>query len=522
MKGRGDEGSCAYVFDPDEWEASHETSNQLSEKELDGGCWHCPHPATGDQEYCLFHLPPAEKETSSVTAAFLERIKESGKRPKQFIGARFEQLELEHAILESRDNYPIDLRHARLHGNLDWQYAIVRQPLIFEGALFEGAARFDETTFAGDAFFSGARFEVDRKAYFLEAVFEQAVIFYDVAFPGDTSFFSAQFSGRTDFIKSQFESVNFREAEFDWRVRFNKGTIEHAEFHGATFRNGADFQSAVFPESVGFRYTSFDGPVRFRNPGTVAETCRIDLRWSTITSGTLAQASDRSVVYDLQGATVGDVKPEDPERDDWFDRLHILNTTFNGFDFGTFHDQLVAASWRLHDHGSVSGFNSDSRAYGQLENTYLKAKNGANEIGDTKAAAEFFRKEMLFRRYQYVTQVREGDSVRHQARAAWQWTANGLLDLTSGYGERPSRVIAFSATVIVLFAALFAVAWPTGPYGGGVGYLLLSLESFITLVLGGGVAVEDPLVRLLAEIEGFVGAFLIALFVFTLTRSIHR
>ena len=161
--------------------------------------------------------------------------------------------------------------------------------------------------------------------------------------------------------------------------------------------------------------------------------------------------------------------------------------------------------------------------YGQLENTYLKAKNGANEIGDAKAAAEFFRKEMLFRRYQYVTKFRQGDSLRERAVAAGQWTANALLDITSGYGERPSRVVAFSVGVVLVFAGLFAIVWPTGPYGGGVvGYLLLSLESFVTLVLGGGVTVEEPRVRLLAQVEGFIGAFLIALFVFTLTRSIHR
>lgn len=523
MNARDEEAGCSYVFDPDEWEASHGTSSELNEKELDDGCWHCPHPAAEGHEYCLFHSPPAETDASRVAAAFLEQIATVGNRPKQFIGAGFERLELEHAILESNDNYPIDLRHARIHGELDWRYAIVRQPLNFGGALFEGATRFDETTFAGDAFFSAAVFDTESKAYVLETVFEKAAIFYDVAFPGDTSFFSAQFAGRTDFIENRFESVNFREAEFDWRARFKEATFEHAEFHGSTFRDGADFRSAVLPESLGFRNASFDGPVRFREPETTAETCRVDLRRSHVTAGTLAQASDGSVVYDLQGATVGDVKPEDTERNDWFGYLHILNTTFDGFDFGMFRDQLVAANWRLHDRsGGDSGDDGDSPANGQLENTYLKAKNGANEIGDAQAAAEFFRKEMTFRRYQYVTQMREGESVHQRARAAWQWTANALLDITSGYGERPSRVIVFSAAVIVLFAALFAVAWPVGPYGGGIGYLLLSLESFITLVLGGGVAVNDPFVRLLAEVEGFVGAFLIALFVFTLTRSIHR
>lgn len=59
-------------------------------------------------------------------------------------------------------------------------------------------------------------------------------------------------------------------------------------------------------------------------------------------------------------------------------------------------------------------------------------------------------------------------------------------------------------------------------YGDAIGYLVLSLQSFVTLVLGGAEDVGGPWIRLLARVEGFVGAFLIALFVFTLTRSIHR
>lgn len=521
MAGRDTGRVCTYVFDPDEWYEEHGTSSRLSDLDLDDGCWHCPHPAPDGHEYCLFHQPPGETDPDRVTERFLERIAAPGKRPKQFLGAEFRELELEHAILESADNHPIDLRHARFHGKLDWQYSIVRQPIAFDGAIFEDAARFDETTFLGDAFFSGARFASDSKAYFLEVTFTRAAIFYDVTFPGDTSFFSAEFAGRVDFIQSQFERANFREVQFDARARFKEAAFEHAEFHATTFDEGAEFESARFPERVGFRHATFDDSVRFRNPRTTAPQCRIDLRDSTVPEATLAHSGDGSVVYDLRGATVGDLEPGDGTRENWLGHLDILSTTFDGFDFAAYHDQFVAADWRLHE--TAPELDERPTTYGQLENTYLKAKNGANEIGDAKAAAEFFRKEMLFRRYQYVTKLREADSLRERVVTAGQWSANALLDVTSGYGERPSRVVAFSVVVVLVFAGLFAIVWPTGPYGGGVvGYLLLSLESFVTLVLGGGVTVEEPRVRLLAQIEGFIGAFLIALFVFTLTRSIHR
>lgn len=71
------------------------------------------------------------------------------------------------------------------------------------------------------------------------------------------------------------------------------------------------------------------------------------------------------------------------------------------------------------------------------------------------------------RHAQYATQFRKLGAVRDRAVAAWRW----------------------------------------------LGYLLLSLESFITLVLGGRASVPDPPVRLVAEVEGVMRPFLIVLFV---------
>ena len=252
MTGGGSEEGCTYVFDPDEWHDEHGTSSRLSDLNLDDGRWHCPHPATDEHEYCLFHQPPDETDPDRVTERFLERISAPGKRPKQFLGAEFGEMNLEHAILESADNHPIDLRHAQFHGRLDWEYSIVRQPIAFDGAVFHDAARFDETTFLGDAFFSGARFATDSKAYFLEATFAKAAIFYDVTCPGDTSFFSAEFGGRVDFIQSQFERVNFREVTFERRARFKEAMFEHAEFSATTFHEGAEFEGASFRIRLAF------------------------------------------------------------------------------------------------------------------------------------------------------------------------------------------------------------------------------------------------------------------------------
>ena len=58
-------------------------------------------------------------------------------------------------------------------------------------------------------------------------------------------------------------------------------------------------------------------------------------------------------------------------------------------------------------------------------------------------------------------------------------------------------------------------------YAEPVGYLTFGVEGFVSLVLGLP-TVTGSVLGLLVAIEGFLGGFVIALFVFTLTRSISR
>jgi hypothetical protein len=162
--------------------------------------------------------------------------------------------------------------------------------------------------------------------------------------------------------------------------------------------------------------------------------------------------------------------------------------------------------------------------HGAVESTYLRARRGADAVGDTVAAGEFYMQELKARRKGHRERVRGREG---SGGAVKDYVSNWVLWVTTGYGERPSHVFGSSVVVVAGFAVVFG-SFDTliGPiespvYRGVIGYLLLSFESFIAFVLGGA-AVESRLVRLLANIEGFLGAFLIGLFVFTLTRSIKR
>jgi len=161
------------------------------------------------------------------------------------------------------------------------------------------------------------------------------------------------------------------------------------------------------------------------------------------------------------------------------------------------------------------------------ETTYIMARKGADDVGDTVVAGELFVNELRYRRRRHHQRARSATGAE-KWRARGRFLANALFDAVAVYGEHPRRVFGVSVATVVGMAGLYWLAWLALPefdattYGGPGGAVLLSLESFTSLVLGGGGGVEAYPVRVLAGVESFLGAFLIALFVFALTRSLKR
>lgn len=163
-----------------------------------------------------------------------------------------------------------------------------------------------------------------------------------------------------------------------------------------------------------------------------------------------------------------------------------------------------------------------------VETTYLRAKASADNVGDSLAAARFFEHERRSRRPYYVAQIFGADSHRRQLSGVYSWLSNTLLDWTTGFGERPQRVVGWSLITVLSFSAVYwqfyEMTGATLPaaFRHPLTYLILSMESFITLVHNGSIEITSPALLFITQLEGFIGAFFIGLFVFTLTRSIHR
>lgn len=568
----------------------------------------CPHDVYGDGTYCVFHLFPDERTTNGVTeqevaAAFIENVR-GDKRAKQFVGATFENLDLDYETLAATDRFPIDLRLAKVTETLTLENSEITQDLLlhgaeltdvsFKNAEFNGYVGCHDTAFIEDVDFSYIEFA--QKVEFWAARFDGDVSFYTTEFDDYAEFRRTTFSGKTDFRYTNFgrdaefwdarfdKHVTFHAAEFDGYAEFRRTTFSgevdfkyanftrdaefweatfrsevtfyatefggYAEFKDATFQTESNFRYAEFDRDAEFWYTTFKDRVNFRNTvfnasaefehtefesgadfrqaefytvrfdETKTGSSQVDLIEAEIQSGMITGPKDELTFYNLRGATLGRVDLASNNNEyHLFEFFRFYDTQFKGFDFPR-HREALNPTWQIHQYGGEIK-NPDTAA--ELESTYLKAKNGASQAGDNGAAAEFFLREMKYRRRGYWETVRDRDAaLSERLPAVGRWMTNWFYNLTCGYGERPLRTISFSLGLIVVFAFAYQLLGIQTGNPNFLSYLTFSFQTFVTLILGNVPRVESVIIRLFAAFEAFLGAFFIALFVFALARSIRR
>jgi uncharacterized protein YjbI with pentapeptide repeats len=449
----------------------------------------------------------------------------------------------------------------------------------FSGGYFNGTS-YDEAVFerveAERLYLPDVRFT---DATFADAVVSMKLVVHDSAFVG-TDFDGADIErlDATDaaLVGAAFADATVADLELDGATlaspRFEDSTIDRLRAADVSCLGTVRFQdctvgtAALEPTAVG--------------PDGVAV---VSLSGTTVEDGAFGQPGTGAAVYDLERATLGTVRFEGDRADGVLDRVAFYRTRFAGFDFRDDDDlDLEGANYRLH--GLDSGLGDGLRAAlaypaalddavealadgaapaadepvtvvdraakragdrtlepdasatferlstataGRIEAaagevTYLRAKNGANDIADNTAASEFFMSQLAYRRRCHSRRVRDGGaSLREQGRALARWGMNAFLFVTTGYGERASYTLAASAALIAAYAGLYLAIAPD--LFGSVGqYAQLSLGSFIAFFLGGVGEVRDPTVSLLAQSEAFLGGFFVALYVFALTRSVSR
>ncbi|MFB6070046.1 MAG: pentapeptide repeat-containing protein [Halanaeroarchaeum sp.] len=536
------------------------------------------------------------REATFTDRALLSGITVAG--ATDFVEATFEQrTDFAEGVFEGRATFD----QAEFHSNVSFEEVTFGAEASFEGTAMQGSAtvlqddadfrrasfqddvsfekaefrygNFSRADFAGDATFRHAFFDIG--GAFEAAQVGGAFSAADARFEGDVTFDRIEVRGPADFEETEFAGES--------NVHGRGATFDDAAFHDAVSFERAEFQTAAFEE------TAFADPVAFTDAVVreslvseirpLGDQLVVDMGGTALEGGRIAQPPDGATYYDLTGATVGQIEfAQENAEHEVFDYFRLSDTTFEGFDFSAHMDELSRNDWIIHRFGlddeALPGDVPPVDDPGLLETTYLKAKNSADAFGHRKAAAEFFIKELTYRRKknwsifrgaaegtadgpadagtsraahaddptgrENPTQTRSVGAVRERAGALGRWFGNYLLYQTSGYGERLWRVIYISAVVVVTWAFLFTTLsrGTRGPAGvttaglSGLGELLstegvvvfgknlyFSLVTFTTLGYG-DIQPIGAVARLLASIESFIGALLVALVVFVLGRRV--
>ncbi|MEF8827244.1 MAG: potassium channel family protein, partial [Halapricum sp.] len=445
------------------------------------------------------------------------------------VDIHFDELDLSALVVDGSDVGHLVFRDVTVDGTLDLSGTVVRHPVDLRecridrldatAATFEMDVTVDETVF-------GTASEPSTCLRARRGSFERSLRISDVRFDGGIEFAACDISGWLDFDDvtvagpAHFPNLSF-------------GTVQ---FVSTTFESGAEFVGVTGDQAL-FDRVRLDGseePLDL-SEGTfgLLRVCPegdvlCHLEDSTVLAGRLDQPVDAAARYDLTKGTVGDVDVDcEP---DTFDRYRFYRTQFDGFPFASYREVLRANRWRLHEY---VGIPVEADSIEGLELTYLEAKQGASGTGDSETASMFFVHELRYRRRRYAAHARAGEhTLTHRVEAAMRWVTNGFLDSIAGYGERPQRTLALAVAVIVTSALAYPAVGGLVTGGEVVDYgshglhaamdgLYFSVVTFATLGLG-DVHPAGDLGRFIAASEGLAGAFLTAVFVFSLGRRVTR
>jgi uncharacterized protein YjbI with pentapeptide repeats len=356
----------------------------------------------------------------------------------------------------------------------------------FLASAFIGCSLFYKTSFKGYARFIGADFQ--GYADFREATFEEAVNFCGATFEGDAHFEETTFKGDADFRKVKFLLLN--------------------NFMGATFEGDADFGNTIFsPGNKLNLKVKESGNISFEH--TFLENVFLDLNL------------DDGVLIDFTDALLRNTKTKKKQIEN-----HILQEKREKFNFhsiGRYNDE----SWAFKKEKDM-----ERRSY--FFNSFAKNMESKEKKSKEKVPKEKKSNFILFFNWLKTKNFRK-------------WLCSCFFNIIYGYGERPQNVIFFALFIIILFSIFFSILGidsleivemksPTvqeifnsnseiiskgNLFNKTTNYfidcLYFSAITFTTLGYGDFRPLEGW-GRILAGSEAFIGAFMMALFVYTFAR----
>jgi len=355
-------------------------------------------------------------------------------------------------------------------------------------ATIEGNAAFTGATFKGDANWNGATFEGEEIS-FDRATFKGNTAFFDANFKIYTSFWEATFEGYAAFAGATFEGdADWDGATFGYTV-FEEATFKgNASFIGATFKGDVSFEGATFEKDTEFIVKNIKKNMNFAN--TVFNPRK------TLEINTLDIVNE--VVINFEKAYLENVYLE----------LILGEKTLIYFTTEEIFRNIIIKGNQIKNHI----LQEEREDFEQAKEVYLLLKNNFHSIGRYEDESWTFKKEKDMERK---------SNCHFKSLHKWLWSCflNGLF----GYGEQPGKVITSAIIIILIFTFLFMSSGISDTSMGGftskifLDCVYFSVITFTTLGYGDFRPLEGC-GRIFAGTEAFIGALMMALFVYTFAR----
>jgi len=436
----------------------------------------CGRPTHKNSEYCIFHAIAEEKTEKKFKIALKKYTKEI-KEDKNYDFRGF--------IFIGNIDFKKDLNIAIFFKNADFIDATFEASANFMGATFKGNTDFSNTNFEGKANFLGATFEKDNK--FEDTIFVRKANFKGATFRGDSEFCSTIFKEFTSFEGAIFKGfTKFMKTIFKRNVNF-LGTIfggDNNEFWDDIFEEKANFGDNIFDGNFCFFAKTIKGNLNFSNAILPhGKTFELDINNKILIS--LKKSYFENVYLKL---VLGEKTLID------FSDALFRNTKFTK---GQIENHILQ---------------EERKDFFQAEEIYLLLKNNFRNIGRYEDESWAFKKEK--------DMERKGNC-HFNTLHKWLWSCflNGIF----GYGEQPGKVIISAISIILIFTFLFMSSGISGTGIEGsisknfLDCVYFSVITFTTLGYGDFRPLEGW-GRIFAGTEAFIGALMMALFVYTFAR----
>jgi len=445
-------------------------------------------------------------------------------------------------------------KEVNFKGDVSFEKATFKGYADFEKATFKGGTEFEKAIFKGDADFEAATFE--RGADFKEVTFKGDGGFEKVTFKGYAAFRKTIFKGYVEFEKAIFvENADFKAATFEVGVDFEKATFKGytdfekvtfkggTEFEEVTFKGNVDFDGAIFGKYADFLGTTFEGDANFKVKSFIKYVIFKKIRVSPGKKLYLKVANDDVNIY--------------------FERAYLENVYLDidlveGI-FIDFTDALLKNTKMKRDQIENHILQEEERGFSEAKQVYLLLKNNFHSIGRYNDESWAFKKEKDMERLSYSFYSFKKDLAKKKKRKIFpilkwmhtkdfkKWIISAFSNMIYGYGERPWNVVRTAIVIVFMFTLLFSLIGIGNPeiieLTGTVIHqtsknivdlaskgllknnvirnfpdsLYFSLVTFTTLGYGDFRPLEGW-GRILAGSEAFIGAFMMALFVYTFAR----